>query len=215
MNGAEVCRAVHEMLAALPAFEDPRDVTIKDGLYFFYEGGECSPHAPSSRVVRIGNHPRSDGTLVRRLTKTALSGPEERQRVPEVRGGRVDASRRSRPPVPCASAWKRPLGAAEREVRDRCRPVEQRVSLLLRTRFWFRCVAIRQREERNLLEELLTATLSCCSVCQPSRHWLGQHAYSDIVREMGVWNSQFTAGTPMSAAELARFADHVDRTRTV
>ena len=47
--------------------EQPGDVSIADGLYFFYEDGELRGHGSEGRIVRVGNHPRSDGTLVRRL----------------------------------------------------------------------------------------------------------------------------------------------------
>ena len=211
MNGAEVCRVVHMLLAGLPAFENPRDVTITDGLYFFYEDGESSLHAPNGRVVRIGNHSRSDGTLVRRL-RQHYQGRKNGSVFRKFVGGAMmrvdDPDHPCLAPAPGKGHWER---QSER-VCDRCRPVEERVSRLLRTRFRFRCVAIQERQERNTFEELLIATLSCCSVCQPSRHWLGRHAYSDIIRQTGMWNSQFTGGAPMSAAELERFADHVDRT---
>lgn len=199
------------MLAALPAFEHPRDVTIKDGLYFFYEGGESSPHAPSGRVVRIGNHPRSDGTLVRRLRQHYQGRKNGSVFRKFVGGALMRVDNRDHPclaPAPGKGHWER----QNEKVCDRCRPVEQRVSRLLRTRFRFRCVAIQEREVRNTFEELLIATLSCCRVCQPSGHWLGRHAYSGIIRETGMWNSQFAGGAPMSAAELGRFADYVDGT---
>ena len=61
------CRTIHALIGSLPAFEEPAEVTITDGLYFFYEDGESAQHAPAGRIVRVGNHPRSDRTLVRRL----------------------------------------------------------------------------------------------------------------------------------------------------
>ena len=166
MNGEEVCRGVHELLAALPAFEHPRDVAIKDGLYFFYEGGESSAHAPSGRVVRIGNHPRSDGTLVRRLRQHYQGRKNGSVFRKFVGGALMRVDNRDHPclaPAPGKGHWER----QNEKVCDRCRPVEQRVSRLLRTRFRFRCVAIQEREERNTFEELLIATLTCCRVCRP------------------------------------------------
>ena len=61
------CRTIHALIGSLPVFEQLATVTITDGLYFFYEHGESAQHAPAGRIVRVGNHPRSDGTLVRRL----------------------------------------------------------------------------------------------------------------------------------------------------
>ena len=67
MRPQGACQAVHALLRALPEFDHPAEVPITDGLYFFYEDGESSQHEPGGRIVRVGNHPRSDGTLARRL----------------------------------------------------------------------------------------------------------------------------------------------------
>ena len=67
MNPEVICPTVQAFLHSLPALEHPTQAPITDGLYFFYERGEASQHAPDGRIVRIGNHPRSDETLVRRL----------------------------------------------------------------------------------------------------------------------------------------------------
>ena len=72
---------------------------------------------------------------------------------------------------------------------DRCRPVEQRVSRLLRTSFRFRCVSIPARMECNRFEALLIASPSSCSIRGPSCRSLGQFVYSEVVRNAGMWNS--------------------------
>ena len=64
MSPEDACGAVHDLLKPLPVVKQPGNVSITDGLYFFYEDGESSSHASEGRVVRVGNHPRSDGTLV-------------------------------------------------------------------------------------------------------------------------------------------------------
>jgi hypothetical protein len=70
-----------------------------------------------------------------------------------------------------------------------CKPVENKVNLLLRSSFSFRCIEIENRNLRNILEEKLIATISLCTVCKPSDNWLGRFAYSDKVRRSGLWNS--------------------------
>ena len=67
MSPEEICSNVHQLLRSLPSFGHPSEVPITNGLYIFYECGENNQHAYGGRIVRIGNHPRSDGTLVRRL----------------------------------------------------------------------------------------------------------------------------------------------------
>ncbi len=67
MTPEDACREIHQVLAQLPVFTSASQVPFADGLYFFYEDGETSPHGPAGRVVRVGNHPRSNGGLERRL----------------------------------------------------------------------------------------------------------------------------------------------------
>src|SRR5260221_331296 len=64
---AAACARIHAVLAALPRWTNPADVPFTNGLYFFYERGQRSVHAPDGRIVRIGNHPRAQDRLVGRL----------------------------------------------------------------------------------------------------------------------------------------------------
>ena len=66
MTLAETCAATHEALVRLPLRTRPDEVSLRDGLYFFYERGEVSRHG-CPRVVRVGNRRRSKGRLVGRL----------------------------------------------------------------------------------------------------------------------------------------------------
>ena len=66
---ADPCAAIHACLECLPFMTGPHDPTFQDGLYFHYEDGEVSLHAPSGRIVRIGNHPHAVGGLVARIKK--------------------------------------------------------------------------------------------------------------------------------------------------
>ena len=211
MRPEEACKAVHALLCALPEFEHPAEVPITDGLYFFYEDGESSQDAPGGRIVRVGNHPRSDGTLVRRL-RQHYQGRKNGSVFRKFLGGALmraeDPSHPCLAPEPGKGHWER----QHDKPCHRCRSVEQRVSRLLMTQFRFRCVSIPARRERNYLEEVLIGMLSSCPGCHPSCQWLGRYAYSDVIRGAGMWNSQFVGGAPMSAGDLKWFADYVDST---
>ncbi len=63
----KACAVVHDALGVLPLLSSPADVPFADGLYFFFEEGESSYHAPNGRIVRVGNHPRKQSGLVSRL----------------------------------------------------------------------------------------------------------------------------------------------------
>jgi hypothetical protein len=76
--------------------------------------------------------------------------------------------------------------------------------------FSFRCVYIPDRQERNRFEALLIATLAACDQCQPSRSWLGNFAYSEVVKRSGLWNSDYVGGPTLRDADVRRLATLID-----
>lgn len=94
-----------------------------------------------------------------------------------------------------------------------CRPYEGHVSELLRESFSFRTLWAPDAWERNDLEQQLIATLSLCEVCRPSDAWLGQFAYSDVVRRSGLWNVRyiFDVARIIGPAGLQRLERLVER----
>jgi hypothetical protein len=208
----QACAAIHEALKALPLLASPADVPFGDGLYFFYEQGEVSDHAPKGRIVRVGNHPRSQGGLVRRL-RMHYSGNKNSSVFRKFLGGallrRDDPSNPCLSPAPGKGHWER----QDARTCPRCAPTETLVSGLLRDRFRFRCVRVPDLVERNGLEALLVATLAACDVCRPSSSWLGLHAYSEKVRASGLWNSQYVGESHVFDGDgLERLATLIDRT---
>jgi hypothetical protein len=195
---------IHAALECLPLLDAPGDIPFVDGLYFFYENGEASQHAPSGRIVRVGNHPHSDGTLRRRL-RNHYKGNKNGSVFRRLLGGAL--LRRHDPDGPCLapSPGKGHWEHQDAKTCERCRPLEKEVSELLRSLFRFRCVKVVDQAERNDLEEVLIATLAACPVCGPSATWLGHHAYSDKVQSSGLWNSQDVGGPTITAHQLQRF----------
>jgi hypothetical protein len=191
----------------LPTFISPAAVPFTNGLYFFYQQGEVSAHAAAGRIVRVGNHPRSQDGLRRRL-QMHYTGNKNSSVFRKFLGGALLRSRD--PGHPCL----RPApGKGHWEKQDaptcaRCRPVEGEVGQLLRQRFRFRCIEIKDKETRNRFEELLVATLSLCGVCKASAGWLGHHAYSDMVKQSGLWNANYVFDDRrlMSEADLRLLA---------
>ena len=202
--GEEACGQIHSALERLPLLASPGEVPFDDGLYFFYGDGEASEHAALGRVVRVGNHPRSDGTLQKRLTQH-YSGRKNGSVFRKFLGGAL--LRRRDPecvclqPAPGKGHWEHQDDKTCRE----CRPLEDEVSELLRQSFRFRCVEVVDQAERNELESVLIATIAACPVCEPSAAWLGRHAYSDKVRSSGLWNSRDVGGPTITTHQLGRF----------
>jgi len=69
--------------------------------------------------------------------------------------------------------------------------VEDEVSGILHSKFFFKVVAIPDIRERKAFEEKLIATLASCPQCKPSEGWLGRFAWSEKVRRSGLWNSNY------------------------
>lgn len=198
MRPEEACAAVHRALSDLPVFSLPKWLPFKDGLYLFYERGEASGHGPDGRIVRIGNHPRSDGRLEQRL-RMHYSGNKNGSVFRTLLGGAL--IRKQDPSSSCFVHWEKHMAKSC----SLCRPIEADVSALLRKQFSFRLVAIPERADRNTMEALLVATIAACRICQPSPAWLGRYAYSAKVRASGLWNSEFVGGEPIGETALERF----------
>jgi len=191
MNAAtRLCAEIHKLCEVLPTFKEPSEVPFSNGLYFFYEKSEVSEHAPSGRIVRVGNHPLSQNGLKRRL-KLHYSGNKNSSVFRKFLGGAI--LRRTDPRHPCLLPA---LGQGHWEKQgtptcEKCKLIELEVSKLLKNDFRFRCIEIDDKNLRNTLEKKLVATISLCCICKPTGHWLGKFAYSKNVRNSGLWNSDY------------------------
>jgi hypothetical protein len=206
-----VCQEIHRLLQGLPVCTDPKQVPFADGLYFFYESGETSEHGPDGRIVRVGNHSRSQGGLVRRL-RIHYSGRKNSSVFRKFLGGALMRCENPKHPCLAPSPGKGHWECQDQKICFRCKPIEQQVSDLLRSKFRFRCVAIPNRIERNRFEEVLIASLAACTRCLPSPNWMGLKAYSDVVRESGLWNIQHVDGPTMTTDDLDRFIELTGKT---
>jgi len=186
----ELCARIHKSLEPLPTFKEPSKVPFSNGLYFFYQKGETSMHAPNGRIVRIGNHPRSQNGLKRRLTMH-YSGNKNSSIFRKHLGGAIlrktDPNHPCLAPAPGQGHWEK----ENMPTCQKCKPIETEVKKLLRNDFRFRCIEIKDQNLRNTLEKKLVATVSLCPICKPTKNWLGKFAYSENVRNSGLWNSDY------------------------
>jgi len=209
LDPATGCARIHTALAALSCWRQPAAVPFTNGLYFFYEQGEWSPHTPGGRVVRIGNHPRAQDRLVGRLEDHFNSRPGAKNFSVFRRylGGallrRQDANGPCLQPAPGQGHWEK----QDSRSCPRCAGVERAVSELLSSAFTFRCVRVDDRAERNNFEKWLIATMAACPVCRPSDSWLGRYTYPDLVRSSGLWNVQYIGEQPATDRQLRRFEE--------
>ena len=180
----QTCSEIHRLLDSHPVFKDPKQIPHDNGLYFFYEIREISQHAPNGRIVRIGNHPRSDNRLKGRLRDHYSTGKNSSVFRKFIGGALM---RKEDTTNQCLFHWEK----QDEPTCYKCKPLERNVSRNLRNNFWFRSIEIRDRELRNLLEKKLIATISSCRICKPSETWLGFFTYSENVKKSGLWNSDY------------------------
>jgi hypothetical protein len=205
------CGRVHELLLRLPFFETPSAVQFTRGLYFFYEKGENTAHVRDGRVVRVGNHPRSEDGLVQRLRNhySSAVGAKNGSVLRRYLGGalirRSDSNSPCLAPAPGFGHWEK----QDEPSCNRCTPIEKEVTQYIGQAMKFRCVQISDKLERNAFEKVLVATIAQCSVCQPSAEWLGKFSYSSNVQKTGLWNSDYVDGPTITEPDLRRFAEFV------
>ncbi len=204
-DGSISSARVHKSLEALPLHSIPRANLPRNGLYFFYEEGEVNGHDGGPRIVRVGNHPRSQDRLIGRL-RDHYTGSKNGSVFRKFLGGalmrKLDPDHPCLQPSPGQGHWEK-QDAPTCEV---CHPLETDVSRILREKFSFRCVRIDDMEERNKMEEGLIAALAQCPDCVASPRRLGRFTYSVKVQESGLWNSNHVRGSDsLTSEELARF----------
>jgi len=189
------CEKIHRILEELHEHSSPESTLPRNGLYFFYEDGEICAHTGKPRIVRVGNHPRSQDRLITRLREHygEIDYPEKKNGsvFRRLLGGAI--LRRRNPNHPCLlpspgeGHWEKQGG----RTCELCRPLENEVTELLKTDFRFRCIEIIPMNQRNEMERKLIATLARCHECGPSETWLGRWTYSEKVQRSGMWNSEY------------------------
>lgn len=175
-------RAVHQIAGPVARHSWPFivDAVPSNGVYLVYEEGELFEGRP--RIVRIGTHRAQDG-LRRRLRY-------------HVGGNKNSSIFRKH----LGSAVLKRLGYAGEEIARWMRQdtrgwrdVEKTITVELETRFTFSCLRIDNTSERMGMERRLIASLTCLDYSPASDQWIGNLAWSPVVRSCGMWNSQHVA----------------------
>ncbi len=212
MSTARECEWLHTTLKDQPQIHFPFDLEglPRNGIYFFYEDGETWGHGGElPRIVRVGTH--RQGNFRSRIADHFLIGRK------------IELSR-MRPAPKDRSIFRKNLGRAilnqsrskyvktwevdfttrtNREHKGALRnleleaKVEAEITEVLRTRFSFRFVEVREEDARlgsKGLEAKLIGTLSRCGTCTSSENWLGRHSPVRKIRESGLWQVQHLGG---------------------
>lgn len=96
-----------------------------------------------------------------------------------------------------------PLRPAKDIIRniDKEKQIESQITKILRETFSFEYIPLEGQETRigrEGLESRLIGTISCCSLCQPSKNWLGKYSLVPEIRNGKLWLSQYLHSTPLT-----------------
>jgi hypothetical protein len=221
---AALCGELHKNLDALPLFSYPFDVAAlpNDGIYFFYEQGECSGHISAKpRIVRVGTH--RNGNFRSRIAehfllderKMAFTEDQSRPHDRSIFRCHIGRALLNKAHDPYLSVWsmnftKRETRDTKRHLRDISKEVAiEEVTGILRQKFSFRFIEIAdqmQRMGKQGLEGALIGTLASCPQCTPSDSWLGRGSPTVQIRESGLWLVQHLRDDPLSSAQMELIA---------
>jgi hypothetical protein len=164
----------------------------RQGVYFFYEGGELRPDN-SGRIVRVGTHALtvdSQATLWGRLRQHRGSRDGNGNRRASVFRRHVGAAliRREKLPQDLLDSWLS-RNSPEPQLADQKEQVEHEVSRHIGA-MPFLWLAVPEAVDRGYIERHSIALLSSRQGGQdpPSRTWLGNYAHRVKIRESGLWN---------------------------
>ena len=201
---------LYRVVNRLPRITYPFDSSAlpNNGIYLFFEEGEVinSFGEQHSRIVRVGTH-RKDSRFRARIRqhygqvnseRGNKNGSIFRKHVGGALLGCIDIEH------PALPAWyhNRLKGADEHEIA---------VSRRLRGRFTFVCFEVPIASERLDLESGLIAQLAQYPLDSPSPSWLGYFAKNDTIRAFGLWNTQRVSAEPLSARQLDRISELVEK----
>lgn len=217
-TNAALCEWLHQSLDALSLFSYLDVAALpSNGIYFFYEKGECCGHqAAMPRIVRVGTH--RDGNFQRRIAEHFLlderkmaftqdqPAPHDRSIFRKHIGALLKKAG-----DPYLSVWEndfttRKARDTKRHLRDISKEVtiEREVTQILRERFSFRSIEIADQMQRmgsQGLERALIGTLASRPLCGPSDGWLGCYSPKVQIREKGLWLIQHLTAAPLSSAQ--------------
>jgi hypothetical protein len=208
MINLEACERIHKSIGDLAKLNDPDDILLPSGIYFFYEEGETCSHFGNQRIVRVGTH-GAKRTLKRRL-------------IDHYGGNREGSIFRKH----LGTALLQRSGASNDQIKGWMRrrkgydlwktfdKIEREVDEVIRKNFFFRVILVDNVQERKLFEKNLINTISVCPICRPSRDWLG-NAWGEKVRKSGLWNSNHVfSSASFTEKQLIRFEELVKRTQS-
>lgn len=207
------CDPLHQLAFNLPRFRYPFDVKDlpKNGIYLLFEKGEKG-HG-GDRIVRVGTH-TGQGQLAQRLTHHFDRGYKDRN-IFRKNIGRCFLYRENSPYLPVWDLAFRSRKAFEERGHfiddDFQRSLEERISRYIQRHISFCVLEASDKEERLYWEAKIIATVSWCSQCGPSPHWLGSFSPKPKIRESGLWQVNELYKEPLTPRDVSLWMSRTGR----
>jgi hypothetical protein len=95
------------------------------------------------------------------------------------------------------------------------REIEEKMTDILRKNFTFRFIVVENETSRigkEGLESRLIGTVAQCSLCKPSKDWLGASSSENKIRESGLWQVQHLNSHATNEQDKKIIVDVINRT---
>ena len=188
-DSSDTCNWLHSWANTLPVFTfsfNSLDI-CKNGIYLLFEKGE-EAHG-YKRIVRVGTH-TGQNQLSSRLRQHFINENKDRS----IFRKNIGRCLLNKEKDLFLSKWEIDLTTKQaREINgkfidpSKLKAVEQNVSSYMRENFSFTIIPIETKDDRLRLESRLISTISNCSKCSPSDHWLGLHSPKQKIHDSGLW----------------------------
>lgn len=200
------CNTIHKLFDSLPKYRFPfRNYNLpKNGIYILYEKGELAHN--TMRVVRIGTH-NGDGLLSPRLAEHFLTENKDRS-IFRKNIGRAILNKNN---DSLLEYWQKDLTKKSDRKKyqntrneNRRKKFEKVVTRYIQSKFSIAVIEVENKSERLELESKIISTVSRCTLCHPSKKWLGRYSTVGKIRESGLWLKQGLWKTPLSDKNVKR-----------
>lgn len=203
----EACTALHKAFNSLPhySFAELNEIIPKDGIYLIFESGEEAHNG--ERVVRIGSH-TGKGNLAIRLREHVRLNKDR-----SIFRKHIGRALLKRDNDPYLAVWN--LDFTSKKAReehghrlDRAKQavVEDAVSRYILSNLSIVLISAGDSAAACRLEELCIGTVSSCSICSPSKSWLGKYADPRIAQS-GLWQIMHLYGAGFDHADLSTYPE--------
>ncbi|MEA3430920.1 MAG: hypothetical protein U9R08_06600 [Nanoarchaeota archaeon] len=200
---SENCNMLHQWLNGMKRFTFPFDKQEipENGIYILFEKGEFA-HS-RDRIVRVGTH-TGDNNLRSRLKEHFINEVKDRSIF------RKNIGRCLLKNDPFLKDWN--LTPLIRSVREnnphidfkRQEKIEKQVSKIIRDKFSFSIISIKDKDKRLKIESRIISTVSLCNECKPSKKWLGNLSPKEKIRKSGLWLVNELWKIPLSDKDMIK-----------